>query len=99
MYTDHNFRWALPFAMFLIASNLQAELEVFPKSIDLRYQTGEQRLVVLQRSGNDVREVTGEASFRAQKSNIVSVSSTGVVSTMGNGNTEILIRLDFNFHY
>jgi hypothetical protein len=94
MYTDHNFRWALPFAMFLIASNLQAELEVFPKSIDLRYQTGEQRLVVLQRSGNDVREVTGEASFRAQKSNIVSVSSTGVVSTMGNGNTEILIRLD-----
>ena len=70
MYIDHNLRWALPLAILLIAANLQAEIEVFPKAIDLRYQTGEQRLVVLQRSGDDVREVTAEASYRAEKSNL-----------------------------
>ncbi|MDE0818180.1 MAG: DUF1549 domain-containing protein, partial [Pirellulaceae bacterium] len=94
MYIDHNLRWALPFAILLIASTVTAEIEVFPKSIDLRYETGEQRLIVLQHSGGDTQEVTAEASFRVEQPNIVAVSPTGVISTVGNGSTELRIRFD-----
>jgi hypothetical protein len=44
--------------------------------------------------GGDVREVTAEASYRAEKSNIVAVSLIGVVSTVGNGSTKLRIRFN-----
>jgi len=92
MYIDRNVRWVLPLVMLLLTSSVCAEIEVFPKSIDLRYRTGKQRLMVIHRGEADVREVTSEVSVQAEKSNIVAISSSGVVSTVGNGSTELRIR-------
>ncbi len=52
----------------------------------------QQRLIVIHRGEADVREVTSEISVQAEKPNIVAVSSSGVVSTVGNGSTELRIR-------
>ncbi len=72
---------------------LGAELEVFPKDVELRYRTDLQRVVVLLHDQDKSREVTGEVEFKFADSNVAEVSSDGIIRPKSNGNATIQVRL------